>query len=78
MIVLTAGRFIPDSDGERVKAELDAFSRDAAPAILEELTRMVLKRKTGTIRVQIFVDDGRIGIAQIQPDYKVPIDGSRT
>ena len=78
MATITQGRVIPDTDRERVAAELrEKFDLDVAPDVLAALFEAITKRKTGWIRPHIRVTDGRITGFQLQTDFSKDLDGRR-
>ena len=71
---ISRGKEIPDSDKERIAAELMRFDKHVAFEILKVLTEALSARKNGWVRPHLFIQDGRIAKFQLQTDFVKDLD----
>ena len=78
MPTITQGRVIPDTDRERIAAELrEQFDSEIAPDVLNAIADAIRARKTGWVRPHIKITDGRITGFQLQTDFTKDLDRRR-
>ena len=73
-IPITAGRFIPETDAERISTALREFERLAGPKFLKAISDAIVARETGCARLIVYFDKGSLSKAQFQTDYGIALD----